>query len=425
MNATIMKEQKMVAIIEGGTVGFRRCIRRSFVPSFLCYVIAVLVLVAKPQEFCCCQPVTAFTTSRTATVLGLYRHRINNTSVSTILGTTAHSKNGISDSEENEGHAVPAPSHRPTTSQSDASRSSIAGAVAAAYTLCSSPVQRVRSWNNQVRKGYSRRVNADPSFFGKSITEVLVAAGTQLMAEWNRRGASRMILELDFILPAVLTAVLGKYYSMWRTAKTLDGDDDENYKMDGSSSTANQDAGGDPMLFGLPVPTNAFQPHMADGVTVPTTKQRMGSFLAPVPALFKAGMIFSGVGYGIVTFLLALRTLLVPSHQTETIPVNVIYASIYTGSFMAVVSNLRYQVLQGLVEPILIDRWIFSGLGRGTTDDDDQNHGTGSDNKKVRQLLVVLRSVLIFEVRWLNGLLGSVLAISGMRMFGLQRLKSS
>jgi hypothetical protein len=60
--------------------------------------------------------------------------------------------------------------------------------------------------------GYHRRVNADPAFFWKSITEVLVAAGTQLMAEWNRRGASRMVSELDFVVPAVMTAVFGKYY---------------------------------------------------------------------------------------------------------------------------------------------------------------------------------------------------------------------
>ena len=105
--------------------------------------------------------------------------------------------------------------------------------------------------------------------------------------------------------------------------------------------------------------------------------------------------------------------LLIPSYQTETIPVNVLYASVYTGCFMAVVSNLRYQILQGLVEPILIDRWIFFGL-----------RDKESTNSKTRRILVLSRSLLIFAVRWLNGLLGSVLAISGMRMCGLQRLKS-
>lgn len=175
-------------------------------------------------------------------------------------------------------------------------------------------------------------------------------------------------------------------------------------------------AGGDPVIFGLPVPTNAFQPQMADGSTTPTTKQRLGSVIAPVPALFKAGTIASGVGYGITTILIGLRTWLIPSYRTETVPVNVLYASVYTGCFMAVVSNLRYQVLQGLIEPIVIDRWIFLSLADG----EEGNEATNS-----RRFLVASRSVLIFVVRWLNGLLGSVLAISGMRMFGLQRLKSS
>ena len=96
-----------------------------------------------------------------------------------------------------------------------------------------------------------------------------------------------------------------------------------------------------------------------------------------------------------------------------TIPVNVLYASVYTGCFMAVVSNLRYQILQGLVEPILIDKWIFFGINNEKL-----------QNSKLRRFLVLSRSLVIFMVRWLNGLLGSVLAISGMRMCGLQRLKS-
>jgi hypothetical protein len=73
-------------------------------------------------------------------------------------------------------------------------------------------IPSVTKWSKQIREGYQCRVAADPSFLQKSFTEVLLAAGTQFAAEWNRRGAARLIPEADFVLPAILTAVFGKYY---------------------------------------------------------------------------------------------------------------------------------------------------------------------------------------------------------------------
>jgi hypothetical protein len=72
-----------------------------------------------------------------------------------------------------------------------------------------SPLKR---WSHQIRTGYERRVAADPSFAAKSVTEVLLAAGTQLTAEWNRRGTARLLPEIDFVAPAIISAVFGKYY---------------------------------------------------------------------------------------------------------------------------------------------------------------------------------------------------------------------
>jgi hypothetical protein len=70
----------------------------------------------------------------------------------------------------------------------------------------------LRRWSQDFKTGYSRRVAADPSFQAKSVTEVFLAAGTQLTAEWNRRGSDRLLPEIDFVIPGVLTAVFGKYY---------------------------------------------------------------------------------------------------------------------------------------------------------------------------------------------------------------------
>ena len=184
MNVNIMNVKRIPKTHGGEAMAFRRCKRKAssipnFLPSLLCYAIVILLLVVEPM--------VAFTVPRTSVGLGLGRHRIhgNHTSDDNILGASSRS---IDESKDNEGGATQA------------------------HNALFSPLRDACSWNEQVRKAYRKRTNADPSFFGKSVTEVLVAAGTQLMAEWNRRGASRMISELDFVVPAVLTAVFGKYY---------------------------------------------------------------------------------------------------------------------------------------------------------------------------------------------------------------------
>ena len=196
---------------------------------------------------------------------------------------------------------------------------------------------------------------------------------------------------------------------MWRVARTKVSDgmseSPENEKQPEAtkvtktkSTSSSTEAADDILLFGrLPVPTNAFQRTMLDGVTHPTLLQRCGSFVAPMYPLARAGFVASFVGYGMATIVIAIRTLLWPSHVPVTKSINILSASIYTGCFMATVSNVRYQLLQGIVEPI-VDRLLL---------------------KRVP----VFHSLVIVAIRWANGLLGSILAITGMRYFGVQQLK--
>lgn len=241
----------------------------------------------------------------------------------------------------------------------------------------------IKSMVRDISIGYQSRITADPSFAVKSVTEVLLAAGTQFAAEYERRG-SNLVAEMDFVTAGILTAIFGKYYSMWRVAPTKLG------KLKDKSQS------NEPMLFGMEVPTNAFQKTMLDGETVPSIQQRMASFLVPVVPLFRSGFIASTLGYGFTAVMILLRSKLIPSFVQKTQNVNILYASLYTGLFMAVVSNIRYQLLQGLIEPFL-------------------------DN--VLRQVPLLRAAAIFATRIANGLLGSALAISGMKMLGLQRLQ--
>lgn len=139
----------------------------------------------------------------------------------------------------------------------------------------------IKSIPKEIAIGYQRRIAADPSFQSKSIAEVLLAASTQFVAEWNRRGSNRIIPEIDFVLAGILTAVIGKYYSMWKTAKTVNVDvSSTEPKLDESTKT-------EANLFGLNVPTNAFQRNMLDGITKPTIQQRVGSMIVPISHFFE------------------------------------------------------------------------------------------------------------------------------------------
>jgi hypothetical protein len=243
----------------------------------------------------------------------------------------------------------------------------------------------VRKIPSKISTGFEQRVAADPSFPTKSVTELLIAAGTQLTAEWSRRGASRLIPEIDFIVAAILTAMAGKYYAMWRVAPTKGGDENDEKPEEGI------------VFAGIQVPTNAFQATLLDGTTRPTLQQRLLSIIVPMPSLFRAGFVASIIGYGLTALFIVLRTVLLPSYEAVTQNINVLHACLFTGGFLAIVSNLRYQTLQGLIEPWLIE--------------------------KPFKKYPYIRAVLTFVVRWANGLLGSVLSIMGMRYFGLQQLK--
>lgn len=261
----------------------------------------------------------------------------------------------------------------------------------------------VKAWTEGITVGYNRRVAADPSFPIKSIAEVLLAASTQFAAEIKNRGATNVLPQIDFVFPAILTAIAGKYISMWKTAKTQTGESDA-----GIAQCKIRGIMEEPSLFRMTVPTNAFQRTMLDGVTAPKLKQRLGSLIVPMVPLFRAGCTASFLGYGFTAVVIQLRHAFIPSYVTVTQSVNVLGAALYTGALMAVVSNIRYQILQGILEPA-VDRFCHVG--------------NINANTNVHVLLQLLRGALIFAIRICNGLLGSMLAIAGMKLVGLQRLK--
>jgi hypothetical protein len=259
--------------------------------------------------------------------------------------------------------------------------------------VISKPIQ---SLTQDVWIGYKSRVAADPSFTSKSLIEAFVAASTQYAAELKLRGTDRILPEIDFVFAGLLTAVVGKYYSMWKTARTKIYYVNDDLAVAHTPKKQISCGSNDATIFGIFVPTNAFQEYLMDGKTIPTLQQRFGSLVLPMSSLARAGFFASMVGYGITYILIYLRSLFLTSYISSTQNVNIIFASLYTGIYMALVSNIRYQILQGLLEPFL---------------------------ESCTQTDVVVRRILILVARIGNGFLGSFLAISGMRLLGLQRLR--
>lgn len=237
---------------------------------------------------------------------------------------------------------------------------------------------------DEIRNQFEMRVAADPDFVQKSIVEIIFAISMQFMAEVSKRGIHRIAPEIDFVIAGIFTAMAGKYYSMWRVAKTVSSDPKNVHQEEVKSWRRN-------------VPTNAFQDTLLDGKTKPDALQRIAAFFVPIPSLFQAGFIASAIGYGFTAILISLRSMMIPSYEAATVNVNIFHACLYTGSFMAIISNIRYQVLQGLIEPKIIDK-LF---GR----------------------MPAIQTTMISLVRLVNGLLGSYLAITGMKVLGLQKLK--
>ena len=245
------------------------------------------------------------------------------------------------------------------------------------------PQVPTRAWpsvglgRNSLARQWRERVNADPRFASRFVWELLLAAILQLIAEaQRRRGAFGR--ELDYVVAGVLTACFGKGSASFRVAPSVKGE------WEGEGEGESQSKRGD-------VPTNAFQ----RGGFLPS--HRALALVAPVPRLFVLGSSSALAGYGLVAFLAFARDTIGcgPLDVTRPPAVPLLGAAVYTGIFVATVSNLSYQLLQGVLEPRLIDANL-------------------ADWPR-------LRTVAIAAARVTRSFLASGLAIRGMQLAGLQK----
>ena len=216
--------------------------------------------------------------------------------------------------------------------------------LAAALTPTARPPLKAR-----ITSAWRPRADADPKFKQKLALEAALACALQTTAEVQRRGRA-FGREADYVVAGVLTALAGKLVASYQAAPSTQG----------------------------AVATNAFQADLR-------WSDRVGAVVRPMPRLFGVGFAAAALGYGLTDVLTRLRDLCgIAVVAPPRVPI--LGAAVYTGVFVAVVSNGSYQILQGLVE-------------RGWWGD---------------------RRALLFVGRAGRSLMASALAIRGMQVSGLQ-----
>mmetsp|Transcript_68834 Transcript_68834/g.138393 ORF Transcript_68834/g.138393 Transcript_68834/m.138393 type:complete len:313 (-) Transcript_68834:325-1263(-) len=246
--------------------------------------------------------------------------------------------------------------------------------------------QNVRDgWNERAMAAGSSRV-----FLIKALTEIGLAVTFQLLAEIQRR-RGRFWPEFDYVLAGTITAVLGKGYSAWVTAPTV------------SNTLTTTAFDSKPSKSRTPTNVFAFGDY--------TLANRCFALVKPAPRLFFVGASSAFLGYGLAASLGSLRGVagLAGSGVKGPPPVPLLGAALFTGTFLVTVSNLSYQIVQGLVELRMIDG--FANFLRGDSDE-------GSFRTRVAAFV---RWALFVACRASRGIIVSGLAIRGMQLSGLQK----
>ncbi|MCO5588568.1 hypothetical protein L7F22_042525 [Adiantum nelumboides] len=142
-------------------------------------------------------------------------------------------------------------------------------------------------------------------------------------------------------------------------------------------------------------PDNAFQ--VALRGTSYTVLQRIGAVVRNGAKLLVVGTSASLVGTGMTNALISVRKLIDKDFAGQAEDVPILSTSLAYGVYMAVSSNLRYQILAGVIEQRMLEPWLH--------------------NRKLALSLVC------FAVRTGNTFLGSLMWVDYARWVGVQKIR--
>lgn len=236
--------------------------------------------------------------------------------------------------------------------------------------------------------GFRERLLADPGFFVKVAIEVGIGICTKTTAEYTKRG-DQFESQLDFVFANICMALVADFMLVWLPAPT--------YAASKSSVSAGKNGG---LLSSLNnvfkgCPDNAFQ-KVPPGYQPFTFGQRCGAVVRNGAKLFGVGFFASLLGVGLTNGLIAVRELMDPTFVPLNAPQDVATMSAAYGLYMASSSNLRYQILAGILEERGIEVIFKSNPA--------------------------ICAALSFAVRTGNTFLGSLLWVDFLNIIGLQKI---
>ncbi|EMS60740.1 hypothetical protein TRIUR3_07434 [Triticum urartu] len=159
-------------------------------------------------------------------------------------------------------------------------------------------------------------------------------------AEYERR-RENFVKELDFVIADVVMAIVADFMLVWLPAPTVS-----------LQPALSMNAGAIAKFFHN-CPDNAFQVALAGRSY--TFLQRFGAIMRNGAKLFAVGTSASLIGTGVTNAIIKARKTVNKDDAGEVEDIPIVSTSIAYGVYMAVSSNLRYQVLAGVIEQRMLE----------------------------------------------------------------------
>ncbi|KAM6596610.1 hypothetical protein CsatA_007134 [Cannabis sativa] len=228
--------------------------------------------------------------------------------------------------------------------------------------------------------GFRERLLADDLFLAKVAMECGVGMFTKTAAEYERR-RENFFNELEVVFADVVMAIIADFMLVFLPAPTV------------SLRPALALNAGFIAKFFHNCPDNAFQ--IALSGTSYSVMQRIGAILHNGTKLFAVGTASSLVGTVVTNTLINAKKAVNKDAAVEVENVPIVSTSVAYGVYMAVSSNLRYQVLAGVIEQRFLEPLLHQHK--------------------------LMLSAMCFAVRTGNTFLGSLLWVDYARWIGIQK----